>query len=221
METSTDPEIQAFSLVGKAFESLEDQDARQRVLQWAMKKYDIPATTVATTASSASPPATAVQPVVSELPEDSGKTKRVRGAKADKPVLKHNLKLDSAGDAVPPLRDFFASKFPGGKASHPAAFAVIAFWLGEGQGVKSLGIDEMYTCYRWLKLKMPKVWAQAFRDGKSKFGYFDDGSEKGQYQLTHIGEDAVRQGDLGKGGIIIAAGADEKAEDADASEHAD
>ncbi|MBK8208494.1 MAG: hypothetical protein IPK87_17145 [Planctomycetes bacterium] len=202
MESTVDPEIQALTLVGRAFESLTDTDARLRVVNWAIEKYGISAGSHTTPAIV---PETTAQEQVAQASSvvESNKAKRPRGAKADKPSLKHDLTFHGSGEVMPPLREFFSAKFPTGQASHPAAFAVIAHWLKEVGGTEECGIDEMYTAYRWLKLKMPKVWAQAFRDGKTKLGFFDDGGSKGCYRLTHIGEDAVIRGELGKGSNIL------------------
>lgn len=86
------------------------------------------------------------------------------------------------------LKSFFVSKKPSG---HLEQYAVIAYFLKEKMNIDQISIDEMYTCYRILGIKPPKVAIQVFRDAKSKKMWFANGEKTGQYRISVNGITAV------------------------------
>lgn len=92
-----------------------------------------------------------------------------------------------AKDKINVLKDFYAQKSP---ATQIETYAVLTYWLKENTELDEVSIDEMWTLYRVLSIKAPKVLVQAFRDGKSKKGYFELGTT-GRYHITSVGETFV------------------------------
>lgn len=97
-------------------------------------------------------------------------------------------KLITEGVKIEELRKFYALKSP---ETHIPRFAVLTHWLKNNCGLAEVSIDEMYTLYKILGLRQPKVLIQVFRDGKSKNAYFEVGTTPGHYYLTTFGETFV------------------------------
>ena len=96
--------------------------------------------------------------------------------------------LISGKEQIDSLRQHYTSKKP---ANHIEIFAVLTLWLKSNLNLKDVSLDEMWTLYKVLQLKPPKVLMQTFRDGKSKRGYFASASKTGRYYLTSFGETFV------------------------------
>jgi hypothetical protein len=110
-------------------------------------------------------------------------TKRSAG---EQPKMLPNLisgkeKLDS-------LRQFYDAKHP---TNHMEIFAVLTYWLKSDLKMADVSIDEMWTLYKVLQIRPPKVLIQTFRDGKSKKAFFDVLTSNGRYFLTSYGETFV------------------------------
>lgn len=104
----------------------------------------------------------------------------------EQPKLLGDLITDSA--KIKELKEFVSAKKP---ASHLERFLVLTYWMKTNLSMKELSIDEMWTAYKMLTEKPPRVLIQVFRDAKSKKGWFTTGSGAGRYQLTSIGETYV------------------------------
>lgn len=104
----------------------------------------------------------------------------------EQPKLLADLITDSA--KIKGLKEFVNAKKPAG---HLERFLVLAFWIKTNLSMEELSIDEMWTAYKILAEKPPRVLIQVFRDAKSKKGWFTIGSSAGRYQLTSIGETYV------------------------------
>ncbi|MYB39947.1 hypothetical protein F4X86_01460 [Candidatus Saccharibacteria bacterium] len=90
-------------------------------------------------------------------------------------------------DQVGNLKSFYTGKEP---SSHVEVYAVLSYWLKDILGINQISIDEIWTLYKVIDKKPPRVLAQTFRDAKSKKGYFDV-TDDGKYYLTTIGETFV------------------------------
>jgi len=93
-----------------------------------------------------------------------------------------------SGEERTTLRAFFDEKKP---TTHMDKFCVLAYWLKLNKQVESVSIDDMWTLYKVIGERPSDNLMQIFRDGKSKKGYFDNGTEQGQYALSSIGETRV------------------------------
>ncbi len=126
---------------------------------------------------------------ISKSHEKTTKKKGSSNGSARKPSVEQPKMLPDlvAKDKISSLKDFYASKNP---ESHIETYAVLTYWLKENADLSEASIDEMWTLYRVLGQKPPKVLIQTFRDGKSKKSYFEL-SKSGKYYITSIGETFV------------------------------
>lgn len=109
-----------------------------------------------------------------------------RKATNAEPKVIDNLLPDT--QKINDLKTFYTSKKPSG---HLENFVVISYWLKENNNMDLVTIDEIYTCYRLLGIKPPKVAIQVFRDAKSKKMWFTSGEKNGQYRISVNGITAV------------------------------
>ncbi|MBL8159477.1 hypothetical protein JNJ66_03395 [Candidatus Saccharibacteria bacterium] len=130
-------------------------------------------------------------PLAEEISKPKAKTKTVtangspKKSSSEQPKMLPNL---IPKDQIAGLREFYASKSPD---SHPETFAVLSYWLKDILSVAEVSIDEMWTLYKVLQIRAPKVMIQVFRDAKSKKAYFDISKSGGKYYLTSFGETFV------------------------------
>lgn len=95
------------------------------------------------------------------------------------------LELDS-GD--PTLKEFYEQKDP---SSNPRRFLVMMYWLKEHLGQDAVGVNHIYTCFRFLKITIPSDIGQVFRTMlKQDMGYVSR-VDRGSYRINHIGENIV------------------------------
>ena len=130
-------------------------------------------------------------PIINPRQKKSKRSKKLKGGKAkfyktNQPIIIPDLISDS--EKIQNLKKFFHSKKP---LNQQEVFVVIAYWLKENLNLKEISIDEIWTVYKILGKKPPKVLIQVFRDGKSKKGWFGVGSETGKYMITSIGDTYV------------------------------
>lgn len=104
----------------------------------------------------------------------------------EQPKLLSNLITEPS--KIQELKKFVEDKNP---INQMEIFAVLAHWMKYNLNLEEVSIDEMWTSYKILGKKAPKVLIQVFRDGKSKKGWFNVGTSSGKYTLTSIGETFV------------------------------
>lgn len=113
---------------------------------------------------------------------NNGSTKK---SASEQPKMLPNL---VPKEQITSLREFYESKGPD---SHMEIFAVLAYWLKDALSTTEVSIDEMWTLYKVLQIRAPKILIQVFRDAKSKKAYFDASGSNGKYYLTSFGETFV------------------------------
>lgn len=119
-------------------------------------------------------------------PPKTASKQNARKATIEQPKLLSNLIIDS--EKIRTLKEFVVSKRA---QNHQELFSVLAHWMKTNLSLEDVSIDEMWTAYKILSKKPPKVLIQVFRDAKSKKGWFTTGAEVGKYILTPIGETFV------------------------------
>jgi len=114
------------------------------------------------------------------------KRSKFKTAVLEQPKLLANLIVDPL--KIKELKDFVNTKKPAG---HLERFLVLSYWMKTNLHLDEVSIDEMWTAYKMLVEKPPRILIQVFRDGKSKKGWFTNGSKSGKYKVTPIGETFV------------------------------
>lgn len=123
-------------------------------------------------------------------------TSKSAGAKSSNPIRKRQAgeqpkilsDLIDGKDKLDSLRQFYEEKMPTNQIEN---FAVLTYWLKSELQMVDVSVDEIWTLYKMLQVRPPKVLAQTFRDGKSKKAYFDITTSTGRYFLTTFGETFV------------------------------
>jgi len=121
------------------------------------------------------------QPRTATAKKNSGQKRKA--GKGARPPQVINLKLSLAK-----LRKFTDPKKP---KSNQEQYAVLASFLKDEEIADRVGQDEMYTCYRMLQWRAPKVMEQVFHDARNKKGWFTPRGEDEKFALTHIGQQFV------------------------------
>lgn len=126
--------------------------------------------------------------VLSQESSQPGAIKKAPSKKSltEQPQMLPNLITD--GSKIAELREFYTAK---SAQTQVEIFAVLAYWLKSSCQITEVSINEMWTLYKILNIKPPKILIQTFRDGKSKKAYFEAGTTTGKYYLTPYGETFV------------------------------
>jgi hypothetical protein len=102
------------------------------------------------------------------------------------PTLNKNLNLFKEGDK-PSLKDFMS----GYKAKTDMARNLLfVHYLREIKGLENIGVDEIYTCYKNMGLKIPKDIQQSLLNTAFSKGWLDTASLS-NITITVAGENAV------------------------------
>ena len=120
-----------------------------------------------------------------EINQNQKKTTN-RKSLIEQPHMLPNLVSESS--KIEDLKNFYNSKSPGNQMEK---YAVLAYWLKNNYQLIDVSIDEMWTLYKILGIKQPRVLIQVFRDAKSKKAYFDASNKPGYYYLAPLGETTV------------------------------
>ncbi len=74
--------------------------------------------------------------------------------------------------------------------THPRKVTTFVYFMEKKLNIKNISADHLYTCYKIIGQKSPKVLQQAVRDAKSQKGWLihDDWND---LKITHTGEEAV------------------------------
>lgn len=89
---------------------------------------------------------------------------------------------------VPTLKEFFDEKKP---TTAVETVAVFGFYLEHFQNKPEFSEADIKKAYFEARVRKPKVIGQALRDAKNLKGYLVEGSKKGRFRLSNIGENLV------------------------------
>ncbi len=87
------------------------------------------------------------------------------------------------GEQGPSLKDFF-EKYKA--KSHFDKIALCTYYLSQLEGVSAITPNHVYTCYRNLKLSLPKYFSQALTDTKNQKAFIEINAD-GVISLTNQG----------------------------------
>jgi hypothetical protein len=124
----------ALKAVEEALESVEDKDARQRILDWVWAKY-----------SDEPKPITGKQP-----PKKTSRSTRKTTTKTKQPSMVKTLDLRPQDG--PSFKDFVATKKP--RTNHEKC-AVVVYYLKQMLEEPNVGPDHVFTCFREVPWRMP------------------------------------------------------------------
>jgi len=112
------------------------------------------------------------------------KTQPKKSRQEDSPSISANApQLDKNLDTSQ-LPAFYSQYAP---KSHPEKILVFLKFLTDELGIASPNTDQVYTCYEKMNERIPKIFAQAFRDASGrKFGFIDYNSPS-DIRLTTTG----------------------------------
>lgn len=138
-----------------------------------------------------------------DVPNDAKKPKRRPPARKKVNTIEGDVaavsaetpKLDKTVDTSS-LEAFYDQYEPG---SAPEKILIFLKYLIDNAGIDNPNTDQVFTCFRALKMKVPVAYAQAFRDASSKRGFIDLKSAT-DIKITIIGDNHFSHGLKKKGG---------------------
>jgi len=170
-------EINAIGKVDTALASL-DKDARKRVLEWACKKYATESLPIDESTASKKP---------KKRKEKSFGKKRSRTKAKLSLAITKDLNLRPKGKKT--FVDFVNEKRP---TSHEQKCTVAAYYLEKILGLKDIGVNHIYTCYKDAKIgwRVPTDLRNKLSYTASQKGWLDT-SNMENITLTTPGENLV------------------------------
>jgi hypothetical protein len=86
------------------------------------------------------------------------------------------------------IKEFYEQKKP---RSATEAVSVFGFYLERYQNKDEFSEEDIAKAYYDAKVRKPKVIGQSLRDAKNVKGYLVEGSKKGRFRLSNVGENLV------------------------------
>lgn len=99
-----------------------------------------------------------------------------------------NSKIQDNVEEILSMKDFFDEKKPSTIAE---TVTVFGFYLEHHENLKEFSEQEIADCFFRARTRKPKVIGQALRDAKNVKGYLVEGTKKGKFRLSNIGENLV------------------------------
>jgi hypothetical protein len=75
---------------------------------------------------------------------------------------------------------------------HSKRYLVCAQWLKEYRNIVEVSADHIYTCYRAVGMNVPADVLCTLR-GLKKQGWVQNGSKRGLFRITHVGEGQLKK----------------------------
>lgn len=124
--------------------------------------------------------------VSSRKPSSRNKTKKeLSGSDVDPDHPKLDKTLDTSG-----LSEFYGRYKP---SNHPEKILLFVKFLADELGVEKVNTDHVYTCYMSVKERLPKAFAQSFRDAHGRnYGFIEYGGA--DVSVTIAGENHYNSG---------------------------
>jgi hypothetical protein len=130
-------------------------------------------------------------PAASDVPTTSAKLRRRPSSRKkansteglDVGISADSPKLDKTIDTSR-LEEFYGQFVP---SSIPEKILIFLKYLTDEVGISIPNTDQVYTCFKQVKEKVPKAFAQAFRDAASKRGFIDFNSAT-DIKITILGD---------------------------------
>ena len=181
-------EIEAIQSVDSALSGL-DPAARSRVLKWAWEKFSTEAASPAQNAAN--------KPSGKKKQHASAKPKNKASAAKLRPSIVKDLNLVPKGKKD--FRAFVAEKKPD---DNYEKCTVAVYYLVQELAIKTVGIDHVFTCYKFVNWRQPSSFQNALALTAHRKGWLDTSDIK-DIKLTAHGENLIehdlpRQGEKEK-----------------------
>lgn len=95
---------------------------------------------------------------------------------------------DGSQNSTGTLKNLIEIKKPGNSSE---AIACCLFFFKNERKQEEVSTEEIRKSLMFAKFKTPANFGQALTDCKGKYGYIDNGAQKGLWKLTHEGESVV------------------------------
>lgn len=133
---------------------------------------------------------------VVETVEDTDDAGDTGGENGTQPKAKKNRsysqpKLVEIDLSTAPSLESFCKPLPLNEDSKK--YLAVAAWLKEHRATPVIGIDHVWTCFRAMGWGVQKDMGQPLRQMAKRQGWFKTGSERGTFEISHIGLDVVRK----------------------------
>lgn len=177
-------EIDVLKAIDDSLSGLDDPEARNRVLDWAWKKY-----------SSKPIPSVIDETAIPEINGAAGKTKkkakRADSKKKSKTKGKSSLSMVKDLNLKPKgnqsLDEFVDQKKP---SSHYEKCAVSTYYLKHELGLSAISENHVFTCMKHMKWRIPADLSNTLAYTASRYGWLDT-SDLQNIKITTMGENLV------------------------------
>ena len=116
--------------------------------------------------------------------------KLIRPPSGENGVDARHPKLDKTLDASQ-LVEFFQQFEP---TNNPERILIFAKYLIDKLGIEQVNTDQIYTCFSFLKERIPPAFGQSFRDSHGRKYGFIEFLAPGHLKITTIGENHFNSG---------------------------
>jgi len=96
--------------------------------------------------------------------------------------------LQEKDGSFPTIKEFFDEKKP---STSVEIVTVFGFYLEHFEKKEEFTEDDISRAYYNSRVRKPKVIGQALRDAKNMKGYLVEGSKRGRFRLSNVGENLV------------------------------
>jgi hypothetical protein len=172
---STLTEIDALKVVDDALAQLEDQAARNRVLQWAWAKYS----------TQSAPTSEGQRPAGSRTERGARRSRKTKKVAKLSPSIVKDLNLRPEG--MQRFADFASEKKP---TTNQEKCVVAVYYLSHMLNVSGISIDHVFTCFKDVNWRVPSDLYTTLLTTAHRTGWLDT-SDTNNIRATPRGENVI------------------------------
>ncbi len=166
-------EIDALRIIDEAFSKIENQEAKDRIINWVKSKYSVTKSTTLET--------------IIEEPKKKKTKPSSKGGSKNKHTMSIVKDLNLKQVGVLSFRDFAKQKAP---ESYYEQCCVAVFYLNNLINVENISPDHIYTCFKDIGWRVPANLYVMLAKTSSLKGWIDT-SDMNQIKMTTHGENLI------------------------------
>ena len=107
---------------------------------------------------------------------------------AESAIVEVPLSIKGRNESIPSIKDFFDAKKP---ESAIETVTVFGYYFERYEKLPEFAESDISRAYYEARVRKPKVIGQAIRDARNIRGYLVEGSKRGRFRLSNVGENLV------------------------------
>lgn len=120
--------------------------------------------------------------------DDERVGKKISSQKEPSVSQSESIPITDEQSELPTLKEFYEQKKP---ISATEIVTVFGFYLEKYRNVQSFSEQDIADAYYEARARKPKVIGQALRDAKNSKRFLVEGTKKGKFRISNIGENLV------------------------------